>query len=97
MKNQVDHFHAQSFLPGPYEGRQPFLDIEGDDIQPASVFPHSNPSRKSFQRFVEDKQGGLVVAVQELDVDDVVHDVSLDHCGKVEGVGRQCCCSGPEC
>ena len=31
------------------------------------------------KRFIEDEQGGLVVSVQELDIDDVLHGVSRDH------------------
>ncbi len=32
---------------------------------------------KSFKWFIENKESGLVVAVQELDVDDVVHIIRL--------------------
>ena len=66
-------------LPRPYEGRQSFFNIQGDDVQPASVLPHRNPACVSLQRLIENEQRGLVVAMEELNVDDVVHGVSLDN------------------
>jgi hypothetical protein len=42
-----------------------------------------------LERLVEDEDGGLVVAVQELDVEDVVHGVRLDDGGQVQRVGGE--------
>ena len=76
-------------IPGPYKGSQSLFHVQGDDVQPASVFPHGDPARVRLQRLVQDEQRWLVIAVEELDVDDVVHDVGLDHRGQVEGVRGQ--------
>ena len=50
------------------------------------LFDKSDPACVRLQRLVQDEQRWLVVAMEELDVDDVVHDVGLDHSGQVEGV-----------
>ena len=76
-------------IPGPYEGSQALFHVQGDDVQPTSVFPDGNPACVSLQRLIEDEQRWLVVAMKELDVNDVVHDVSLDHSGQVKSVRGQ--------
>ena len=70
-------------LPRPDEGGQVLLEVEGDHVQPAGVLP----PRVGLEGLVEQEEGGLVVAVQELDVYDVVHGLSLDDRGEVQGVG----------